>query len=834
MGRAEELELLASLLRRDQAALVVGEAGIGKTSLIREAAELAGRIPIEITCLATLSGRPYAGLRRLLGGSVEGDAAYLATLVERRVGPDVLVVDDLQWLDAATRAVVAELSGRVTMVIAVRSGTAESEAAIELATRARSERIDLGPLPAGAAVDLVRRRAPGMSTADAERLVRRAGGNPFFVLELAAAGSPTAGSDVVIRRRLAELSEDALESARRLAVLGRPATPREAGEGSEALVRAGIGVSEGGLVAIRHQLLAEHVLAAIPRDAVARLSRELAALSVDPLEAARLYLAGGDRRAAAAAAAAAEASATAIGERIEALRLRAEASSDEDARALRLEAAARLSEVHDYARAAELLEGVAGWDDLSAVRLDALQARISLIAGSHPQASQLIARATPIARALVAAGRPGSGRVLADLLTTESQLLGWTGNPSGALDVAAEAVAIADTLPGAHRTRTTYGYLLVTADRLDEALDHLRRAAAEARAADDGPGELNALNVLLLAEFSALGWAPALATCELVMERATTLHLFGIRDALRSYHVFVLDAAGRYREAVEAASELAASVSARSRIYGPAFTAQALGRLGRFEAARAMLAEVEPLRGGDPEADRAYLDVAATIELAEGRPGAALQLLEASLAMSQKGASDLIDFQVQAMWARWEAGRDPGEVVDPGVAPRVAAVGPESEGLVALARGEDLRAAAAFERAASAWAPFYAWNADRCRWAQGEALRRAGRADDARLTLLEAEQVALARDARPQLARIQRSLRLLGLRRSAPRAAGGDQLLTAREREVVGLVAAGASNTEIARRLGLGRPTVQRLLGSAMGKLGAETRSQAVALAEVV
>jgi len=41
----------------------------------------------------------------------------------------------------------------------------------------------------------------------------------------------------------------------------------------------------------------------------------------------------------------------------------------------------------------------------------------------------------------------------------------------------------------------------------------------------------------------------------------------------------------------------------------------------------------------------------------------------------------------------------------------------------------------------------------------------------------------------------------------------------------------GLNNTEIARQLGLGRPTVARMLSNAMLKLGAETRAQAVVLA---
>ena len=68
-----------------------------------------------------------------------------------------------------------------------------------------------------------------------------------------------------------------------------------------------------------------------------------------------------------------------------------------------------------------------------------------------------------------------------------------------------------------------------------------------------------------------------------------------------------------------------------------------------------------------------------------------------------------------------------------------------------------------------------------------------------------------------------------------PRALPGVQgttLLTAREHEILGLVGDGLANIEIARRMGLGRPTVARIVSNAMAKLGAETRAQAVALAQ--
>jgi len=79
-------------------------------------------------------------------------------------------------------------------------------------------------------------------------------------------------------------------------------------------------------------------------------------------------------------------------------------------------------------------------------------------------------------------------------------------------------------------------------------------------------------------------------------------------------------------------------------------------------------------------------------------------------------------------------------------------------------------------------------------------------------------------------ARIHRSLRLAGVRRAAARGERSSGI-TAREREVLALVGAGLSNAEIARRLGIGRPTVARLVTTASVRLGADSRLQAAVLA---
>jgi DNA-binding CsgD family transcriptional regulator len=833
LGRQGELSRLVAVLRADGSAVVVGEAGIGKTTLLHAAVEATGRRGVAFGGLETLARRPFGALRQLLGAGMEGDAAYIAAMIESRVGPDVLVVDDVQWLDPSTRAAVQELAGRVTIVAAVRTGTAGSEAALALAGACGCERVDIGPLDPVTSLALLREARPELSEPEALRVASRAGGNPFFLLELAGSGSPSVGADVVIRRRLAELGQNARLCAERLAVLGRPATDHELGAGVDELVASGIADRVGNGISFHHQLIAEAVHDGLTPPELASRRLEVARATDDPLEAARLFMTAGATRDASAAAEVAQAQATSHGDRLEALRLRAAATSGPGAVDLRIDAAAALIEVHAYREAAALLEGLAGASARSAVRLAAMRGRIAGVIGDVEEARRILDRAVDEARALVGQGDIEANALLVDALASDAQVRAWSGDPIASLAMAAESVALGDSagLPAA-RARTLYGYLLIANDRPGEAVRHLRAAVSSRRASGDGAGELQALNVLLLAEMSSEGVSKALETCRQLDQRAGAMHLLANQMAYRPYLVFLLDAAGRYGEALAVAEELASSLSARAAIYGPAYAALVHGRVGRFEAARAMLARLEERRRADPEAERLYLDTAGTIESAAGRAAHALQLFERCVAMAHKAESDRLEPALGAMWARWDLGRDPGLSLDPGANPRVAGVGPESIGLTLLYSGRYTEACASFDAAADAWDPFLAWAADRCRWAAGEALRLEGSTDAAVERLLTAERVAIERNARPQVARIQRSLRLLGVRRAAPRAAVAGALLTARERELMTLVASGHNNVEIGRRLGLGRGTVHRLMSSAMGKLGARTRSQAVALLE--
>jgi PAS domain S-box-containing protein len=64
-----------------------------------------------------------------------------------------------------------------------------------------------------------------------------------------------------------------------------------------------------------------------------------------------------------------------------------------------------------------------------------------------------------------------------------------------------------------------------------------------------------------------------------------------------------------------------------------------------------------------------------------------------------------------------------------------------------------------------------------------------------------------------------------------PREADDHRVLTPREREVLGLIAMGNTSAEIGAELGISAKTVSAHTANILGKLGAKTRAQAIALA---
>jgi DNA-binding CsgD family transcriptional regulator len=182
-------------------------------------------------------------------------------------------------------------------------------------------------------------------------------------------------------------------------------------------------------------------------------------------------------------------------------------------------------------------------------------------------------------------------------------------------------------------------------------------------------------------------------------------------------------------------------------------------------------------------------------------------------------------------WACVEIDREPGPDFDFRLTPSLRAAPIELSALRAWHAADTAGAAEAFASAAAGWQGFDTPHALLCRWGAAESLRRTGTEEDAIVALRDVLEEGVAMGFEPLVARVRRSLRLAGVRETATiqgrgAAAGG---LTTRERELVALVERGLTNAEIARRLGLGRPTVARMLASAMTKLNVSSRAQLAA-----
>lgn len=123
VGRDRELGTLGASLADDRPMLLIGEAGVGKTTLMRAAAAATGRKVFEGGALSTLSWMECLPLRRALGRDVgPGDASAVAADVQGGVRSGILVVDDLQWADAATVEALILLAGRISLLAGVRQG----------------------------------------------------------------------------------------------------------------------------------------------------------------------------------------------------------------------------------------------------------------------------------------------------------------------------------------------------------------------------------------------------------------------------------------------------------------------------------------------------------------------------------------------------------------------------------------------------------------------------------------------------------------------------------------------------------------------------------------
>src|SRR6476646_9049200 len=219
--RATELHqvmLLLETAREGTGGLLVleGAAGIGKTTIVREAAAIARQ---EGVAVAQATGHPiestlsFGLVRQLLEPALsrvapEERAAPAAGLDELELvhaayrlvaeltatsggRPWLLVLDDVQWGDRSSVTFLVYLAQRladlpVALLLSLRTG--ETSDVEDLFARLLGEvgrgALSLGPRSAAACAQLVRRRFPEAADAFCEECARVTGGNPLLLNEL--------------------------------------------------------------------------------------------------------------------------------------------------------------------------------------------------------------------------------------------------------------------------------------------------------------------------------------------------------------------------------------------------------------------------------------------------------------------------------------------------------------------------------------------------------------------------------------------------------------------------------------------------------------------------
>ncbi len=253
-------------------------------------------------------------------------------------------------------------------------------------------------------------------------------------------------------------------------------------------------------------------------------------------------------------------------------------------------------------------------------------------------------------------------------------------------------------------------------------------------------------------------------------------------------------------------------------------------------------AELHRLRGEFAKAGDAYRKASqhgrrpepglAQLRLAQGQINAAVAAIRRSLdeAHDRMTRPKLLDASVEITLAAGniEAARaaadELSEIADISGAPLLRAMAGRAEGAVRLAQGDARAALSALRSAWTAWQDLDApYESARVRVLIGLACRGLGDDDTAEMELDVARRVFRELGARPDLARVEA---LAG--KTAVRAAGG---LTAREVEVLRLVATGRTNRSIAVELVISEKTVARHVSNIFTKLGLSSRSAATAYA---
>jgi ATP/maltotriose-dependent transcriptional regulator MalT len=334
---------------------------------------------------------------------------------------------------------------------------------------------------------------------------------------------------------------------------------------------------------------------------------------------------------------------------------------------------------------------------------------------------------------------------------------------------------------------------------------------------------------LIAACITAGEWERAREWCEMVDEFAQAYGLVPLTGACRTIHADVLLATGRWPEA-EAALESALTAHAR---YVPEMGAETVAALAELRVRQGRLAEAEQLLAGREERPSS-LHALAQLRLAEGRAEVAAALLERGILGAEGDAMVTARLLAPLVEARLARGDAAGAQT---AAAELSALA-ESSGIALVGARAQLAAA----RVANALGGGGAEPARRALAGFG-LLGMPLDAAEARLELARALGPAAAELAHEEASAAYATFKQLGASRAMDLAAAlmrqlgagtaarprvrGE--LTAREREVLDLLAHGMSNARIAQTLFISEKTAGHHVSRILAKLGVRNRAAAAA-----